>query len=154
MTPAFMTPEAVFSVANGFAGLAWLLLIFGGRTRWTASLVCGLIAPLLLAALYTTLIITNFGGSPQDFTTLDGVAKLFSNRWILVAGWVHYLTFDLFVGSWELRDARERNIPHWVAAPCLLMTFLFGPIGLLLWFIVRFAATRTAAMQPDKGLGL
>jgi hypothetical protein len=141
-----MTPEAVFSAANAFAGLAWLLLIFGGRASW--------IAPLLLAALYTTLIVTNFGGSPGDFTTLDGVAKLFSNRWVLVAGWVHYLTFDLFIGSWELRDARERNIPHWVAAPCLLLTFLFGPIGLLLWFIVRFAATRTAAMQPDKGLSL
>jgi hypothetical protein len=82
------------------------------------------------------------------------VAALMSNRWVLTAGWVHYLTFDLFIGSWELRDSRKRGIPHWVAAPCLALTFLFGPAGLLLYWLVRFAATRTAAMQPDKGLGL
>lgn len=149
-----MTPETVFSIANTFALVAWLLLIFGGRARWTANFVCGLVAPVLLASLYAWLILSHWGETAGDFRTLDGVAALMSNRWMLTAGWVHYLTFDLFIGSWELRDARKRGIPHWVAAPCLALTFLFGPAGLLLYFIVRFAATRTAAMQPDKGLGL
>jgi len=149
-----MTPENLFSAANSIALVAWLLLILGGRAKWTANLVSGLAIPLLLAFLYVWLILSHWGETPGDFRTLEGVSALMSNRWVLVAGWVHYLTFDLFIGCWELRDARERGIPHLVAVPCLILTFLFGPAGLLLYFLVRFAATRTAAMQPDSGLGL
>jgi hypothetical protein len=149
-----MNPETVFQIANCIALTGWILLVFGGCARWTASVVSGLMIPLLLALVYCWLIVSHWGETPGSFQTLEGVATLMSNHWILVAGWVHYLTFDLFIGSWELRDARERRIPHLVVVPCLLLTFLFGPAGLLLYFAVRFAATRTAAMQPDKGLDL
>ena len=149
-----MHPEQVFSLANSVALAGWILLIFGGRARWTANLVCGLIVPVLLACVYTWLILAHWGETAGSFGTLAGVTALFSNPWLLVAGWVHYLTFDLFIGCWELRDARQRGIPHLIAVPCLLLTFLFGPAGLLLYLAVRFAATRTAALQPDPGLGL
>src|SRR6266566_35749 len=64
---------------------------------------------------------------------------LFSNRWLVLAGWIHYLAFDLFVGSWEVRDARERGIPHLAVVPCLLLTFMFGPAGWLAYSGVRIA---------------
>lgn len=149
-----MSPEKIFSICNTLALAGWLLLIFGGRARWTANLVCGIIVPLSLAAVYSWLIVSHWGETPGGFGSLAGVASLMSNRWVLLAGWIHYLTFDLFIGSWEVRDARTRRIPHLVVVPCLLLTFLFGPAGLLLYFLVRFAAMRTAAMQPEPGLGL
>ena len=62
---------------------------------------------------------------------------------MLVAGWVHYLAFDLFVGSWEVRDARESGVPHVFVVPALALTFLFGPAGLLLYFLTRTAITRS-----------
>src|SRR5215831_3015326 len=74
---------------------------------------------------------------PGGFSTLAGVGTLFSNPWLLLAGWMHYLAFDLLVGSWELEDAAERGIPHWIVVPCLLLTFMFGPAGWLLYRIVR-----------------
>jgi len=60
----------------------------------------------------------------------------------LLAGWVHYLAFDLFVGSWEARDALSHRIPHLAVIPCLLLTFLFGPAGLLLYLLLRFTLRR------------
>jgi hypothetical protein len=95
------------------------------------------IVPLFLAVLYTAIVVSMFGRVPGGFSTLAGVGALFSNPWLLLAGWVHYLAFDLLVGSWELEDASERGIPHLMVVPCLLLTFLFGPAGWLLYRIVR-----------------
>ena len=61
---------------------------------------------------------------------------------VLLAGWVHYLAFDLLVGAWIVRTARAEGIPHWAVMPCLILTFLFGPAGLLAFAILRFTLTR------------
>jgi len=70
------------------------------------------------------------------------VMKLFTNEWAALAGWIHYLAFDLFVGCWEVRDAQAKNISHWYVIPCLILTFLFGPIGFLLYSILRLFLAR------------
>jgi len=88
---------------------------------------------------------------PGGFSTLAGVGTLFSNPWLLLAGWMHYLAFDLLVGSWELEDAAERGIPHWIVVPCLLLTFLFGPAGWLLYRIVR-SIRRPTNQTVSKGM--
>ena len=56
---------------------------------------------------------------------------------MLLAGWIHYLAFDLLIGTWETRDARERGLPHLLLVPCLVLTFLLGPAGWLLYMGVR-----------------
>ena len=74
---------------------------------------------------------------PAAADMLDGVATLFANRWLLLAGWVHYLAFDLLIGTWEARDARERGLPHLLLVPCLFLTLMFGPAGWLAYIGVR-----------------
>ena len=69
---------------------------------------------------------------------LEGVKQLFANDYILLAGWVHYLAFDLFIGAWEVRDARLVGISHWLVIPCLLFTFMLGPVGLGMYFVLRW----------------
>ena len=138
-----MTPEQVFSIANSVAMAGWLILILGLRTRWAATLVSGAIVPLLLAILYAVLAAAHWGETNGGFGSLAAVAALFSNSWLLLAGWVHFLAFDLFIGSWQVRDARAHGIPIWTAVPCLVLTFLFGPAGLLTYFGVRFVRMRT-----------
>ena len=132
-----MNPETLFSFANGLALLSWILLICLGWKRWVSFTVTGTIVPLLLSALYFALIALHWGEHSGGFSSLNGVAQLFENRWLLLAGWIHYLAFDLFIGSWETRDAMEHGIHHWLVIPCLVLTFLFGPIGLLLYFAIR-----------------
>lgn len=68
--------------------------------------------------------------------------RLFEDPYLLLAGWVHYLAFDLFIGSWEVRDAQRLRLPRLLVVPCLLLTFLFGPAGLLLYFTIRWVRTR------------
>ena len=138
-----MTPDQLFSVANPVAAVGWLILVFAGRMKWAAALVTGAIIPLLFGVVYAGLIIGHWGESTGSFSTLAGVAALFQNHWLLLAGWIHYLAFDLFIGSWEVRDAAKNGIAHWMVIPCLLVTFLFGPIGLLLYFLLRMAKVRS-----------
>jgi hypothetical protein len=137
-----MSAEQLFSFTNSVALLGWLMLVFAGRARWAASLVLGVILPLLLAVIYSGLLAGHWGESGGSFRTLAGVSALFENHWLLLAGWVHYLAFDLFIGAWEVRDAQSFGISHLIVIPCLVLTFLFGPAGLLLYFLIRIARRR------------
>jgi hypothetical protein len=83
-----------------------------------------------------------WGRSSGGFATLADVASLFSNRWLLLAGWIHYLAFDLLIGHWEVRDAQSRNIPHLLVVPSLALTFLFGPAGWLFYLVLRAVRSR------------
>ncbi len=138
-----MTPDKLFSICNPLALAGWLILVFAGRMKWAAALVTGAIIPLLFGILYASLIAMHWGESTGSFSTLAGVAALFQNHWLLLAGWIHYLAFDLFIGSWQVRDSAKNGISHWMVIPCLALTFMFGPIGLLLYFVVRLIKTRT-----------
>jgi hypothetical protein len=145
-----MTAESMYSISNWLAICGWLSLIFGWRARWVPQLVTGAVMPLLLALLYGILLAGHWGEGQGSFNTLAGVRTLFSNDWLLLAGWVHYLAFDLFIGSWQVRDARRHGIPHLAVIPGLILTLFFGPVGLLLYFAIRVARVRT--LQVDEVL--
>jgi hypothetical protein len=135
-----MTAERLFSLLNLITMAAWLPLVFLPGARWTATVVPVAI-PCLLAAVYVVLIVAVLPGSEGGFSSLAGVDALFDNPWALLAGWTHYLAFDLFIGGWEVRDARQRSVPHLLVVPALVLTFLVGPAGLLLYLAIRrFAA--------------
>ena len=134
-----MSPEQLFSLANAVAAFSWLLLALWPRRRWVTGVVTGRAVPALFAVLYIGLIVSTFGRVDGGFSTLAGVAALFTNQWLLLAGWVHYLAFDLLVGTWEVQDAQARRIPHALVVPCLFVTFMFGPAGWLLYLALRAA---------------
>jgi hypothetical protein len=140
-----MTAEQVFSIANLIAIAGWLILIVAGRIRWVPSLVTGIVLPLLFALLYSFLVAALWGEKTGGFGTLAQVRAL--NDWLLLAGWVHYLAFDLFIGSWQVRDAQKHGIPHLLLVPGLILTFMFGPVGLLLYCIIRFVRIRTLNLE-------
>jgi Domain of unknown function (DUF4281) len=137
-----MTPNQIFSLANAVALAAWVLLAALPRRRWIVDVLAGLVVPALFATLYTAIVATRWYGSQGGFSSLPDVALLFSNPWLLLAGWIHYLAFDLLVGCWEVRDAGERGIPHLLVLPCLALTFLFGPAGWLTYVAIRSAVAR------------
>jgi hypothetical protein len=144
-----VSPEQLFSLCGALVLPGWLLLVFLPRWKWTARLVCPVVIPLLLALVYLWLVATTLGRTPGDFNSLAGVAQLFQNPRALLAGWIHYLAFDLFVGSWEVRDARRVGLHHLLVVPCLVLTFLFGPVGLLLYFALRAALRRRLAVGAE-----
>ena len=137
-----MSPEQLFSLCGMLVLPGWLLLVVLPGWKWTTRLVCPVLIPLLLALVYLWLVATTFGRTPGGFGSLAEVSQLFQNQWVLLAGWIHYLAFDLFVGAWEVRDARRVGVHHLLVVPCLVLTFLFGPVGLLLYFALRAALRR------------
>lgn len=141
-----MTAEQLFSTLNLIAVAAWLALVFLPRARWTATLL-PVVVPLLLSVIYVVLVAATLPWSEGGFSSLAGVSALFDNPWALLAGWTHYLAFDLFIGGWEVRDARSRGIPHLFIVPALVLTFLLGPAGLLLYLTLRRFARRRPAQE-------
>jgi hypothetical protein len=111
-----MGPQQIFSIANLAALCGWALLIFLPNRRW-ASTVAGAAIPGLLAATYAMLIAANFWGAEGGFSSLEAVERLFGNSWLLLAGWLHYLAFDLLIGAWEVRDARTGDVPTGRSSP-------------------------------------
>ncbi len=91
---------------------------------------------------------------PKDmnFQTLYGVMVGFSAPHIVVAAWIHLLVFDLFVGAWEVRDAQRRDVPHWLVIPCLIATLMIGPVGLLLYVLIRFFNKRVLEYDEAEAL--
>ena len=143
-----MSAEELFPLCNFFVLPGWLLLAIAPRWKGT-QIISSMVIPLTLAVVYLVLLISQFSVLEGGFSSLSGVARLFENPYALLAGWIHYLAFDLFIGSWEVRDARRLEIHHGLVLPCLVVTFLFGPIGLLLYFGVRFGARRKGNTALD-----
>ena len=138
-----MSPfELIFAIANPLAMLGWLgLALFPGR-RIVVDGISGVAIPALLSLAYAGLVAAFFAGADGGFGSIDAVRALFQSDAMLVAGWLHYLAFDLFVGAWQVRTARAEGIPHLLVIPCLALTFLFGPVGFLAFLILRAAYAR------------
>jgi hypothetical protein len=140
-----MTAAGLFSVCNTLVLPAWLLLLVAPRWKHTSTAI--LITVGLLSGAYLYLLLGHWGEAQGGFGTLDDVAKLFANPFVLCAGWIHYLAFDLFTGSWEARDAARTGLPRIALIPCLVLTFLFGPVGLGLYLLLRALIKRRFRLE-------
>ncbi|WP_299839549.1 ABA4-like family protein [uncultured Tenacibaculum sp.] len=133
-----MTPSEVFSISGMLAMPMWILMIFLPKWKVTRFLIDFKIIPLLLSIIYAIYIFISIQkGGMMDFGSLASVMQLFTVENAVLAGWVHYLAFDLVVGMWMLDQNKELKIHPVVMAPCLFGTFMFGPIGFLLFMIIK-----------------
>ena len=138
-----MDPELIFTISGRLVMPAWLLLIFLPRWKWTEKLVFYVWIPSIIAVFYIYLMSTALPFSEgAGFGSVKAVMNLFTIPAVAAAGWIHYLAFDLFVGAWEVRDAQRRNVNHLLVVPCLMLTLMAGPAGLLLYFVIRYLFVR------------
>lgn len=137
-----MSPESIFQLCNTIALIGWIILIILPFWLQSDKFVLGIMITLF-CIVYAWLVFSHFHFSDlQKFGSLGGVMELFTMKEIVVAGWVHYLAFDLMVGIFIKRNARKHGISHWLIIPCLLLAFMLGPIGLLLYLIIRTIVTK------------
>jgi len=133
------SPDTVFSIASTLALLGWVALIASPPSaQWSlgARRFAGRVLPLAFALAYVAMFVLHWRGE-GGFGSIAEVRALFDIPGVLVAGWLHYLAFDLFVGSWISEQAAALALPHWLLLPLLALTFLFGPAGLLVFFGLR-----------------
>lgn len=141
-------PETLFALSGPLAMAGWLALIVAPLAPRVAQAVAGLAIPALLSVAYTGLILAHWAGAEGGFGSLADVMRLFDDPAVALAGWLHYLAFDLFVGAWIVRTARAEGMPHVLAIVCLPPTFLFGPAGFLAFTALRVTATRLTGARP------
>jgi hypothetical protein len=137
-----MTASALFSFANSYAFLGWFLLFSAPNWKHTQTIVkYGIL--VVLGLIYAVLVlkgIKNFNIS--DFSTLSNVKQLFSQDEALLAGWIHYLCFDLFIGAYIVRKSIEINIPRIIYSLILPFTFMFGPFGFVIFTLVSLSKSK------------
>ena len=138
-----MTADELFKIANLFTLLCWLSLVGLPRSRLTQQLIHSGVASLLLSLAYFVVIVSQFGSSSfEGFSTLEGVARMFQNPYVLLAGWIHYLAYDLWVGAWITREAEMLGWSRWAVLPLQFFAFMLGPVGFAGFWIARLIVGR------------
>ncbi|MEO1486220.1 MAG: ABA4-like family protein [Bacteroidota bacterium] len=133
-----MTPAEVFSISNLMVLPMWLLMLVLPKWKVTRFLIDYRIIPIALSVIYVTYIgIAISSGGMMDFGSLASVMELFTQENAVLAGWVHYLAFDLLVGMWMLDQNRNLGVHQLLMVPCLIGSFMFGPAGFLLFIIIK-----------------
>lgn len=133
-----MEPASIFNFGNTFVLLGWILLLAMPNWKYTQTLVLNGVI-LLLGIIYTFLILKDIGEfDPSSFNSLENVKALFQSDGAVAAGWMHYLAFDLFVGAYIVRKSKELGLPRFVYSLILPFAFMFGPIGYVIFVVVRF----------------
>ena len=138
-----MSPDSVFQTCSTIAMVGWIVLLIISPF-WSSfdKFLIGIIITLF-AIVYAWLIFQVFTpGDFEKFSSLNGVMDLFTDKTAVTAGWVHYLAFDLLTGIWIKKNAQKYNIHHLILIPCLLLTFMLGPTGLLLYLLIRLIKTK------------
>ncbi len=144
------TLALLFKIANALVMPQWFAMAVFPKNRYTKILVHSFAIPLGLAVLYATLVglsllyPSNTGG---NFSSLEGVKALFQNDAALLAGWIHYLAFDLLTGRYIYTQAEKLNANRLITGICLFFTLMFGPIGFLLFSIYSYLLRNKTAIE-------
>lgn len=144
-----MSNEMLFFVANLVALLGWIALVVAPLAPRLFDGLAGWLLPGGLSLTYAVLMLVHFADAPGGFGTLAEVQALFTDANVALAGWIHFLAFDLFIGAWIVRDARRQGIAHWMVLPMLPFAFLLGPAGLLAYMGLRLI--RSGRIAPNRG---
>ena len=151
-----MSSSALFTLTNVVAFADWAMLAVVPRSKTVYSVIMYACVGLLCLA-YAAMFVALFGGladavrvagAPEpDLSnySVEGIRALFMSDGGIVLGWTHYLAFDLFVGLWIARDADAKGFSRLVQLPILFFTLMAGPIGLLLWLIIRERRARAVS---------
>lgn len=127
-----MTADQLFSIASTAALPGWAILIFAPRRWGVLNAVPAIVIPLGLSFLYAMLVLTSMAEAGGGFGDIAGIRTLFANDNMLVAGWVHYLAFDMIIGAHAASMMDAKGVSRILQAPILVLTFMLGPIGWLL----------------------
>jgi hypothetical protein len=130
--------DAWFSLANTAVIPFWLLLALFPRNRFITHVLCPILVPAAYGVLYAACVFAGMGSGPGlDFSSLAALREVFASDVALLAGWVHYIAFDLFVGSWVVRDSVREELPHLAVVPVLFLVLMLGPLGMLCYLALR-----------------
>jgi hypothetical protein len=146
--------ETIFSLSNLLTIPFWLLMILLPAWRWTARIMQSLWTVVPAALAYALLVLPNALGLLNELANpeLGAIAALLGSPAGATIGWIHFLAFDLFVGRWAYLDSRQRQIHPLLVSPTLFLILMFGPLGLLLYLLIRSFAGRNLPVATEASV--
>jgi hypothetical protein len=136
-----MSIENLYTYASGFIFIPWLMMMFAPNRRYTEPLAFFVAIVLLLAGIYYTIQLIRLGSDSGTLLSLSGILNFFRSNEMLLTAWFNYLSISLLAGIWQNRDSATLKIPHIWVLPCLLITFISGPVGILIYLLIRRVQT-------------
>jgi hypothetical protein len=137
----------LFRLSNLLVLPFWALMILLPRWRWTARILRSPFVSAAPALIYAALVLPRLDTIWPAIArpTLTGVAALLGSPEGATIAWVHFLAFDLFIGRWIYLDSQERRLSALLTAPVLFLTLMLGPLGFLIYVVIRAVATSREA---------
>ena len=131
----------IFNFCNILILIAWGAIIISPQKKISRILISYPWIPLTLSFFYIYFIIISGGLMEADFSSLNGIVTLFKNATpeSAAAGWLHYLAFDFWVGTWIIKHSRKEKISNKIIVLPLLLTFILGPVGILAYSMILLA---------------
>ena len=121
----------------------WLILIFFPSSNINKFFVTSILPILLLSGAYIFALYKSYLNS-YDFISnfelylsMSNLSNLFSNNLFLILFWIHFVSINLFVGGWIVRDSQKLYINKILVAFPLIITYLIGPLGVLIYWLIR-----------------
>lgn len=131
-----MDSSQLFSICSTIVMPFWIALLFIPENKWVKNGITAI--ALSLALVYISQLPAFFGMENGGFGSLEEVMVLFKSEKAVLAGWIHYLVFDLLIGRWIATDAASKGISKFFVAPCLFCTLMLGPVGFLLYTALKY----------------
>jgi len=141
-----MSASQAYSAFNTLALIGWIFLVLGvlANKPLLRDRLAGVWIPVFMSASYLVLMLLFLGSAEGGFGSLNAVMQMFTNPWVVVAGWIHYLAFDLFIGAYIARKMMAMGVYKWALIFILPLTFILGPIGFLCYQLIKTMAERQA----------
>ena len=137
-----LSPELMFKIVNALVLPFWAILIFLPQKKWRNTAIYAFC--MFMSVIYVVYVLMGISQLDMDsFGSIEGIKNLFSQDEAVVGGWIHYLTFDLLVGNWIVNQSIKHNMKYLLVIPCLLLCFMFGPAGYLLFSLVKLGKVKS-----------
>ena len=121
----------------------WLILIFFPQSNLSRYFVTSIFPILLLSIAYIFMIYKSYLSSYEFLTNfnlylnISNLSNLFSNENFLILFWIHFISINLFTGGWIVKDSQKFGINKIILFLPLVITYLIGPLGLLIYWLIR-----------------
>ena len=139
----FFTIEMLFYWVNFGVLPFWLLLIFFPQSHLCRYFVTSIFPIFVLSGTYIFVLYKSylnsydFMGNFNLYFGISDISDLFSDKSFLMMFWIHFIAINLFTGGWIVKDAQKFSINKLVLIIPLVVTYLIGPLGLFLYWLIR-----------------
>ena len=121
----------------------WLILIFFPRSYLSRYFVTSVFPIFILGGTYIFVLYKSylnsfdFVGNFNLYIGIDEISDLFTDKNFLIMFWIHFISINLFVGGWIVKDSQKFMINKFLLSVPLIITYLIGPLGLFVYWLIR-----------------